>query len=89
MTTLELDGRITEDGDLEIHLPVGLPMAEFLAWLNTNPSTNFEATSAMMRILVIMSTEYADSLPLLSMNQKMTNEYRIIIPEAVIGSRSS
>lgn len=28
MTTLELRGRITENGDLEVHLPTGLPVGE-------------------------------------------------------------
>ncbi len=28
MTTLELQGRITENGELEVHLPAGLPIGE-------------------------------------------------------------
>src|SRR5258705_186196 len=40
MTTLELDGRINENGDLEVHLPAGLPAVEVKVRIDLPDSEN-------------------------------------------------
>src|SRR5260221_9222577 len=43
MTTLELDGRINENGDLEVRLPAGLPAGEVKVRIELpDPENNWE-----------------------------------------------